>query len=98
MAEHVKSIDIRDAPELRRLAEEVHRSGESRVLRREGEDLAMIVPLPRPRRERHSRTLSDEDYQAFRSAAGGWKDIDTDRLIENIYESRRISIRPPVEL
>jgi hypothetical protein len=40
-----------------------------------------------------------EDYAAFRSAAGGWKDlIDVDRFIEDIYESRRISTRPPVEL
>jgi hypothetical protein len=40
-----------------------------------------------------------EDYAAFRSAARGWKDlVDVDRFIEDIYESRRISTRPPVEL
>lgn len=33
-----------------------------------------------------------------RSAGGGWADLDTDQLIEDIYESRRISSRPPVEL
>jgi hypothetical protein len=90
VAEHIKSIDIGDAPELLRLAEEVHRSGE---------DLALVVPVPRSTlRRRRSREKTEADYEAFRSAAGGWKDLDTDKLIEDIYESRRISARPPVEL
>ncbi len=29
------------------------------------------------------------DYEAFRSAAGGWKDVDTDRLLNDIYADRR---------
>jgi class 3 adenylate cyclase len=98
MADQLISIDISDTPDLLRLAEEVHRSHESRVLRRDGEDLALVVPLPRPTRRRRGRTLSQADYEAFRSAAGGWKDIDTDQLVENIYESRKISERPPVDL
>lgn len=57
----------------------------------------MVVPLPRPRKRR-SRKPTPEDIGAFRSAAGGWADIDTDKLIEDIYESRRISTRPPIEL
>lgn len=56
------------------------------------------MPLPQPKKRRRGRTLSEADLEAFRSAAGGWSDIDTDKLIENIYESRRISTRPPVEL
>jgi hypothetical protein len=99
MAEHIKSIDIGDAPELLRLAEEVHRSHEARLLRRAGEDLALVVPVPRPAiRRRRSREKSEADYEAFRSAAGGWKDLDTDKLIEDIYESQGISTRAPVEL
>lgn len=38
-----------------------------------------------------------EDYEAFLSAAGSWKDVDTDRLLKDIYASRRSS-RPPVDL
>lgn len=98
MAQRLKFIDITDVPDALRIAEEVRRDGEPRILRRDGEDLAILTPLPRPKRRRRDRTLSQEDYEAFRSAAGGWKDIDTDKLIENIYESRRISTRPPVEL
>ncbi len=95
MAEH---IDISDVPEILRLAEEVRLAGEPRVLRRDGEDLAVVVPLPKPKKHRRGHVLSAADYEAFRSAAGGWKDLDTDKLIEDIYESRRISTRPPVEL
>lgn len=46
MAEHPESIDFGDVPEILRLAEEVRRAGEPRVLRRDGEDLAVVVPLP----------------------------------------------------
>jgi hypothetical protein len=75
-------------------SEEVRAGRGPRVLRRDGEDVAVVTPLPGPKKRRKGRTLSKEDYEAFRSAAGGWKDIDTDALIENIYESRRISTRP----
>lgn len=98
MADHTKSIDISDVPDVLKLAEEVRRDGEPRVLRRNGEDLAVVLPLPASEKRHGRRVLSEADYEAFRSAAGGWQDIDTDRLIENIYESRRISTRPPVEL
>ena len=38
---------------------------------------------------------SVEDREAFRRAAGGWKNtVDTDTLIHNIYESRLLSTRP----
>jgi predicted DNA-binding antitoxin AbrB/MazE fold protein len=34
------------------------------------------------------------DFEAFRRAAGGWKDIDAEKLIRMIYRSRRVSTRP----
>lgn len=99
MAEHAEPIDINDASELLELAEEVHRSHTPRVLRHDGEELAMVVPLPHPPKgSKQGRKKTEADYEAFRRAAGGWADVDTDRLIENIYEDRRRSTRPPVEL
>ena len=39
------------------------------------------------------------DREAFRRAAGGWKDtVDGDALIKNIYESRLLSTRPVPKL
>lgn len=99
MAEYMKSIDIGEAPELLRLAEEVNRSHEARVLRRGGEALAVVLPLPRPAPKRsRGRTKTAADYEAFRSAAGSWSDVDTDRLLADIYADRERSDRPPVEL
>jgi len=99
MAEHAKSLDISDIPELLRLAEEVRASNEPRMLTRDHEQLAIVMPVGvRSGKRRRGKTPTEADYEAFRSAAGGWKDIDTDQLVENIYESRRISTRPLVEL
>ncbi len=35
---------------------------------------------------------------AFLSAAGSWRDVDTESLKKQIYENRRISAREKVEL
>jgi predicted DNA-binding antitoxin AbrB/MazE fold protein len=48
-------------------------------------------------------TIVDEpsptDREAFRRAAGGWKEtVDADTLINNIYESRLLSTRPVPKL
>src|SRR5581483_5865934 len=98
MAEQPKTLDVSDVPDVLSLAEEVHRAGEPTILQCAGVDLAVIIPLPQPGKRQQRRALSKADYEAFRSAAGGWHDIDTDKLIENIYESRRLSIRPPIDL
>ena len=56
--------------------------------------LKPVVPAFRPRPGK-----SAADYEAFLASAGGWRGlVDTDKLIANIYESRRRSSRPPVEL
>ena len=97
MAHEIIPIDITNAPELRRLAEEVAKSRTPRVLRRDNEDIAVLSPAPaRKRRSRGVRTAAD--LKAFRSSAGGWKGIvDVDKFLHDIDESRRLS-RPPVEL
>ena len=42
---------------------------------------------------------SSADREAFRRAAGGWKDtVDAETLIKNIYESRLLSTRPVPKL
>jgi hypothetical protein len=99
MAEHVRRIEISQDLALLRLAEEVQSANVPRVLRGDDEDLAMVASLLQPRGRRRGRVKTQADYKASRRAAGGWKDlIDVDRFIEDIYESRRISTRPPVEL
>jgi hypothetical protein len=98
MTRELKAIEISDAPDLLKLAEEVRASEKSYLLRRDGEVIAMLVPASAGLRRRSKRRKSEADMAAFWSSFGGWEDVDTDRLINAIYESRRISTRPPVEL
>ena len=59
---------------------------------------AVLTPAPSHKARRRSRILTAADYAAFRSAAGAWADVDTDKFLEDIYADRRASDRPPVEL
>ncbi len=95
MTKELKAIDVDDAPELVRVAEEVRQTREPRLLRLHGEGVAVLRPIRRPARRRSSRETDDE---AFRSAAGSWKDIDTDKLIADIYESRDLSVGRTIEV
>ena len=97
MAAEAIAVDISSMPELIRLAEEVRRTKKPRLLRRNNEDVALLVPASPPPRRRSKKTPTEEDMAAFRASAGSWKDVDTDRLIADIYRSRRSS-RPPVDL
>lgn len=98
MAQTLEAIEIGDNQELLRLVEAVNEQGAPVVLRRGGADVAVLTRIP-PASQRKSRPqLSEEDLAAFRSAAGSWHDVDTDKLIEDIYENRRRSVSPPVDL
>ncbi len=71
-------------------------TGETVVVEKEGAEV-VVAPVPARRRGRATGKTA-ADRAAFRAAAGSWKDVDTDRLVADIHESRRRSSRPPVEL
>ena len=80
-------------PDLVRIAEEVEATKTPRELVRENKPVAVIMPAKK------QKAKTKADYEAFKSAAGGWKDlVDTEKLKKDIYESRKISTRPPIEL
>ena len=101
MAKELRPLDISNVPELLRLVEEVRKSEEPRVLRRDGEDLAILFPVKPPRR-RARKASADEvarSKDGILKAAGGWKEIvDAEAFKAYIYERRRTSSRPPVHL
>src|SRR4051812_8279881 len=98
MPKELRPIDISSIPDLVRIAEQVRASGQALILRHDRENLAIVRPVaPKAKRARR-REPSQADWEGFRASAGGWSDVDTDKLVENIYESRRRSIRPPEEL
>jgi hypothetical protein len=102
VAQDFEALDISDNPDLLRLAEEVRRSKTPRVLQWHGEDVAIVIPPTDDAKRRAKRSTikrkSAADIEAFLSSAGGWKDVDTDRLKADIYESRRLSTRPRPDL
>jgi hypothetical protein len=90
MAEKVEPIEVGNTSELLQVAKEVQRSHTPRVLRHDGEDLAMVVPLPGAAKVRgRGRENTGPDYKAFHASAGSWRGlVDTDQLVDDIYESR----------
>jgi hypothetical protein len=97
MAKELVPLDISNIPELVRIAEEVRDTNSPRVLKRDSEDLAVLVPV-RARRRRVGRTPIKSDHEAFLSAAGSWKDADVDKFLADNNASRKGSSRPPVDL
>jgi hypothetical protein len=95
MAE-MRFTDISNLPEVRRLAEEVRKTKEPRVLKTGNEAIAELRPIS-PTRRRKARVKTEADRKAFLSSAGGWKGlIDADKFLEDIYESRKVP-RPKVD-
>jgi hypothetical protein len=95
----VSSLDVTEMPELLRLAEDVKKSGEPRLLMRASEKLAVVVPAEPRAGVRPARSKAKTDKEAFLASLGSWNGlVDTDRLIADIYESRRHSARAPVDL
>jgi hypothetical protein len=69
MALSQTAIDVGALPELAQLAEEVRRTRRPRVLRRDGQDIAMIVPAA-PSASRSVRKPLSRRYPTIASLAG----------------------------
>ena len=89
MAKVLRVVDIGDAPELVRFIEESIAGGEPVVLRRAGRDLAVLEPLDGTRPIGARRDLTAEEEEAFRSSAGGWKDLPDVEDLERYIKSLR---------
>ncbi len=93
------AIDISNKPELLRLAEEVNATKQPRILKRDREAIAILMPTGTALKKRTThRVKTKADYAAFRAAAGSWKDVDIEKFKADIYASRKLSTRPPVKL
>src|SRR5438876_9119829 len=87
MTQSATAIDISNMPELARIAEEVEATKTPRELKRENKTVAVIMPAPKATAKK-KRGKTEADYEAFK-AAGSWKDVDTDKLLKDIYAARR---------
>jgi len=99
VARELTPIDVTDTPDLLRVAEEVHRSGCARLLRRADVDLAVLTPVLATNKRRDRSRTSEADRAAFLSSAGGWQgNVDVDTFLNDNERSRRLPARPPLEL
>jgi len=71
MARELVSIDVSNVPELLRLAEQVQKSNQPRLLTRNGEELAVIMPLQQPRRRGRRTGILTPDDPLVRMAGTG---------------------------
>jgi hypothetical protein len=94
---HLTPIDITTNPELLRIVEEVTTTKTPRELKRDNKIIAVIMPVKKTSAKK-KRENTKADYEAFKSAAGSWKDMDVEKFKADIYESRKLSTRPPVKL
>jgi hypothetical protein len=101
MARELLPLDIDDMPELGRIADEVRRTGEARVLRRQNRELEVVImrsPVTKAKKRRPaSKRVTEDDIAASRASAGSWKDVDIEKFKAYIYEGRQSS-KPPLNL
>jgi hypothetical protein len=97
MSRETETIEISEMPDVLRLVERVQKGRTARVLSRKDKPVAILRPIG-GERKRTKKAISKKNYDAFLDSAGSWKDVDTDTLVKDIYNSRKISSRPPVEL
>ena len=79
MNREYQPIEIGNSPDILRLAEEVRAGGRPRVLQRNHEDVALLMPLPARRRRAHQD--QGDRLAGLRASAGSWKGlVDAEQL------------------
>ncbi len=91
-------ISTMKLPDLLRVVEEVSTTKKPRILKVHSETLAILMPVGTVVKPKEKRVKTKADYEAFRKAAGSWKDMDVEQFKADIYASRRLSTRPLVNL
>jgi hypothetical protein len=92
MAEGLEAIEVTAGVSLSEIAELVASTHESKLLSRSGRIVAMVMPFGM----KPSKT--GDGLDAFKKAAGSWKEIDTDRFLAANRQSRAVVGRPAVDL
>ena len=77
MTREAEPLDVDAIPELARLAREVAHTGRPRLLRENGEDLAIIAPATanEPSNRIEWKKPTPEAIEAFLATFGGWKGL-----------------------
>ena len=91
MSEHREALDVGSSPELQSLVRTVRERGEPVILRAGDEELALLIPITGRNGTTPDPTQA-ADWARRRARllalAGAWRDIDADKMIEEIYQAR----------
>lgn len=94
MTRTLTPIDISNLPDLLRIAEEVKTTKTPRILKRDMETVAVLMPVGTAITSKKKRVKTKADYAASLAAIGSWRDIDPDALIAHVYRAREEGSRP----
>lgn len=91
MAGELKAVDVSDSPDLLRLAEEVQRTRQPRVLRRDRQDVAVVFPLTA--RTAHGRRAETIEAQIWADASTNspsdvWAAYDPAKVLAGLRRAR----------
>ena len=77
-----------------RLVEEVKATKTPRILKRDNETVAMLMPVGTAIKPEKKPAPTKADYEASLAAIGSWRDLDADALIAHVYHARKAGSRP----
>jgi hypothetical protein len=98
MEKTLRVVNLEENETLTTLAEEVASTRHRVLLRKHGQDIAVISPVTDPDDADSAQQDEDAYREAFIRSAGGWKGLVDEELLDEIYRSRSISTRDPVDL
>ena len=93
MVREAKRATVRSDRDFRRIVDDVKRDRQPRIIEKSGETLAAVVSLEDLDRVLQ-RDPTPEDIEVSLEAIGAWRDVDTERLKQDIYEGRDRGTRP----
>lgn len=98
MVKEIKTVELKPDTDLAKVVEDVCKDGVPRLLERDGVPVA-VVSRPEDIAGMVHNPVGHFDREKFLSFAGAWKDLDTDKMIEDIYRWRHEAPpSPPAEL
>ena len=81
-------------PDLLRVVEEVKTTKQPRLLKRDRETVALLMPVRTAVKSEKKVAPTKADYDASLAAIGSWRDLDPDALIAHVYRAREAGSRP----
>ncbi len=90
-----RRVTLKPDTDLVQILEEVHRDRVARIIERDGEPLALVLP-PDAAAAAVSEPASRRNRERLLALAAAWRDLDVDGMIEDVYQARHAS--PPSPL